>query len=249
MFGTLFSGCSQSQQIAKEKIPLEDSLYSELKKYPTTTHFIYEIMNNSTRNFYNIDTLEKIISNVEKQFPKKDNFSEKEITDVFKATDKEIKIQGLEPKENKFDCDDFSFIYLAVGEKLNIPLYAVPAPAHIFIRYDKDGKHNSLNSKDPVNEGDFNWETTGDFSFSDSSFIDDEKIPKELIKKGIFMKNLTKLELIAQAYFNKGVSLNHLGKYNLAIENYDLAIELNPNDADFYCNKKIAENRLNSLNK
>ena len=118
VFGTLFSGYSQSQQIAKEKIHLEDSIYSELKKYPTTTHFIYEIMNDSKSNFYNIDTLEKIIGNVEKQFPKKDNFYEKEVIDILKATGKEIKIQGLEFEKGKFDCDDFFFYLFCSWRKI-----------------------------------------------------------------------------------------------------------------------------------
>ena len=44
MFGALFLSDLQAQQSTKEKMHFEDSISSELKKYPTTTHFIYEII-------------------------------------------------------------------------------------------------------------------------------------------------------------------------------------------------------------
>jgi tetratricopeptide (TPR) repeat protein len=47
-------------------------------------------------------------------------------------------------------------------------------------------------------------------------------------------------------WFNKGYSLNRLGKHEEAIECYDKAIKINPNDADAWTNKSAA---LNSLGK
>ena len=51
------------------------------------------------------------------------------------------------------------------------------------------------------------------------------------------MKNLTKLELIALAYNNKGDIFKNKKRYDLAIECYDKSIKLNPNDADAHSNK------------
>ena len=42
------------------------------------------------------------------------------------------------------------------------------------------------------------------------------------------------------AWYNKGVALNDLGKYDEAIKAYDRAIELNPEDSDAWCNKGVA---------
>ena len=244
MFGALFLSDLQAQQSTKEKMHFEDSISSELKKYPTTTHFIYEIINDSKFNFHNIDTLEKIISNVELKLPKKQKYSQEEVIEILSSVGSEISSFGLKYKKNKFDCNDFSFIYLAVGEKFGIPLYGVNAPEHLFVKYDIDGKHNSISPKDSVNKGDFNWETTGAFISSDNLYIDLYSISKELIDKGIFMKNLTKLELIALAYDINGFSLDKLGKYELAIKTYDLAIKLNPDNADFYSNKGVSLKNL-----
>ena len=238
--GTLFSECSQIQQETnqtKEKTALADSIHSELKKYSTTTHFIYEIQKNSDYNFNDVKTLEKIISNVESKFPKKQEYSKEEAIKILNTTDKEIKSLGLEYNENKFDCDDISFIYLAVGEKLNLPLYGVSAPQHLFIRYDKNGKHNSLNLEDSINNEDFNWETTYAKICSDEYYKEWLNISEYSIEKKFVLKNLTKLELIALACFNKGNSLYETGGNDLAIQNYNKAIELDPNDARFHYNK------------
>ena len=40
----------------------------------------------------------------------------------------------------------------------------------------------------------------------------------------------------ANAYFNKGFSLDAIGKFKEAIDCYDKVIELNPNDADAFKN-------------
>ena len=238
--GTLFSGCLQIKQEttqAQEKSSLADSINSELKKYSTTTHFIYEIQKNSDYNFKDVKTLERIISNVESKFLKKGEYSKEEAIKILNTTDKEIKSLGLEYNENKFDCDDISFIYLAVGEKLNLPLYGVSAPQHLFIRYDKNGKHNSLNLEDSINNEDFNWETTSAKIRSDEYYKEWLNISEHSIEKRFVLKNLTKLELIAQAYYNKGYSFSKKGEYDFAIQEYDNAIELDQNDAEFYYHK------------
>src|SRR3989344_7128988 len=235
-FGALFSGFSQAQS-PKLLDKLSADVLAESEKYPTATHFIYEIQKNSDYNFNDVKTLEKIIANVEKQYEKKEKYSNKEVIKILNTVNEEIKSFGLEYKRNKFDCDDFSFIYLAVGEKLNLPLYGVSAPQHLFIRYDKNGKHNSLNLEDSINNEDFNWETTYAKICSDEYYKEWLNISEYSIEKKFVLKNLTKLELIALACFNKGNSLYETGGNDLAIQNYNKAIELDPNDARFHYNK------------
>ena len=105
---------------------------------------------------------------------------------MLNAINKEIGDLEIDIKDGKIDCDDLSFIYLAVGEKLNLNLYGVYAPGHVFIRYDSDGKHDVLNSENPINNEDFNWETTNLREYYD----------KNILKKKRSLKNQLKMEFI-----------------------------------------------------
>ena len=51
LIGFLFNGHSQDTLRQDKKISFVDSVMAESKKYPTTTHFIYEILKNS-QNIY-----------------------------------------------------------------------------------------------------------------------------------------------------------------------------------------------------
>ncbi|KHO54544.1 MAG: TPR protein [archaeon GW2011_AR19] len=227
-----FFGHSQNISKTENKTSFVDSIMTEAKKYPTTTHFIYEIMKENDSNFHNADTLEKIIQNVEKQHEKKEKYSKEETIEILKTTSKEIENLGFEYELNKFDCDDMSFIYLAIGEKFNLHLYCVSAPEHMFIRHDLDGKHNSLDSNDSVNKGDFNWETIrGEIAKDDEYYRG-----RDCILKRVYLKNLTKQELIAQAFSNVGQYLCKEGDYNRSIKNYKKSIELNKNNPESYVN-------------
>lgn len=252
--GSLFYGCDnvKKEEQIQEKFSLlkepiskkKDTNYpkfieksvkeimAESKKFSTTIHFIYEIQKGSNLHFNDVSKLEKIIGNVEEQCEKKERYSEEEVIEILKATDKEIKNLGIKDERNKFDCDNLSFIYVAIGERSNINLYAVYSPEHVFIRYDPDGKHDPLNTKNPVNKGDFNWETLDGEIVKDNDYCG--KKEKEAIEKGVYMKNLTKQKLIAQAFMNKGQYFFEKGDYNHALENYKKSLELDQNNPENY---------------
>lgn len=48
----------------------------------------------------------------------------------------------------------------------------------------------------------------------------------------------------AKAAFTKGLEQLRQGDYKGAIENFDLAVQLNPEDAGFYGNRCVARHRL-----
>lgn len=216
---------------AQEKSSFADSIMAESEKYPTTTHFIYEILKNSETNFHNVNKLEKIIKNVEKEFEKKWGYSQNEVLDILLAADKEIKDQDLKIKTFPLDCDDLSYIYNAIGERFNLNLFVVQVPDCMFIRYDSDEKHDALNSNNSVNNGDFNLETTNLEVYGDEYHKKWRNISKYSIEKGVYLKNLTKQELIARAYCTRGIIFSKKGDYDLAIQEYNRAIELDSNYA------------------
>src|SRR3989344_6048176 len=143
----------------KKNISFPDLIINQLKEYPTTTHLIYKIQKGSKNLFRNVNILNRIIKNIEYKFPKKEIYSKDETIKILLGINKEIQRFGLGRKKN-IDCDDFSFIYIAVEEKLNLNLFGVYSPGHLFIRHDPDKKHDSLNPKNLINQNDFNWETT-----------------------------------------------------------------------------------------
>src|SRR5713101_9023255 len=91
-------------------------------------------------------------------------------------------------RANKTDYSD-----TLLAERLNLPIYAVATPSHVFLRYD-DGSTR------------INIETLqGGASVPDDQYIREQKIPEESIRCGIFLRNLTTDELLAQVHNNLGV--------------------------------------------
>ncbi len=235
--GFLFNGYSQDTLRQDKKISFVDSVIAESEKYSTTTHFIYEILKNSETNFHNVNKLETIIKNMEKKFEKKWEYSSEEVLDILLAADKEIKNQDLKVKTSQLDCDDLSYIYNAIGERFNLNLFVVQTPDHMFIRYDSDGKHDASNSNNQVNNGDFNLETTNLEVYYDEDYKKWINISEHSIEKEVYLKNLTKQELIARAYRVLGANFSKKGQDDLALKEYNRALELDSNYAEAHYNK------------
>ena len=125
------------------------------------------------------------------------------------------------------DCDNFSMVYMALAKELKLPLYVVKGPEHVFVRWDEDGKHDALNPKNPVNEGDFNWETTGGEEWNDKEYALLGKIPEKSMNN-VFLRNLKDDEILAIQYLNIGDVYYKNKKTMEAMKNLTKAVELNP---------------------
>lgn len=68
-------------------------------------------------------------------------------------------------------------------------------------------------------------------------------IQKQLIEIGVHILP-SQYYTLAKAYRNKGITLNSLGKFDLAIECYDKALEIDPNDYKSLLNKGVALDEL-----
>ena len=107
-------------------------------------------------------------------------------------------VQGLK-RDNRFingylarkkgTCVTMPMLYLILAERLQMPMYAVRAPNHFFLRYL------------PQNVS-LNWEanveaTSGGGFSSDEDYTIDMKIPKEGIRSGMYLRTLRKKEYLA----------------------------------------------------
>ncbi|KXY53525.1 MULTISPECIES: tetratricopeptide repeat protein [Bacillus] len=70
-----------------------------------------------------------------------------------------------------------------------------------------------------------------------------ESIKKQIVEIAIHTPS-TKNRLLAKAYKNKGISLDSLERYEKAIECYDKALKLNPDDNGILLNKGIALDQM-----
>lgn len=91
----------------------------------------------------------------------------------------------LDKKEGQ--CMSFSYLYLVIAEKLNLPIFLVTVPYHTFVRYD-----------DGVTKFDIETMREGKV-LEDKDYIEWKSIPSDLIKEGVYLRNFNKKEAIGSA--------------------------------------------------
>jgi regulator of sirC expression with transglutaminase-like and TPR domain len=111
-------------------------------------------------------------------------------------------------------CVGIAALYLVLAEHLELPIYAVATPSHVFLRYD-DGTIR------------INIETLhGGANVPDEQYVREQKIPEESIRRGIFMRNLSAGEFLAQMHNNLGVVYSERKNYDAAAKEYEIALDL-----------------------
>lgn len=120
-------------------------------------------------------------------------------------------------------CVGIAALYLVLAERLELPIYAVATPSHVFLRYD-DGRTR------------INIETLQQgANIPDEQYIREQKIPEKSIRGGVFMRNLTTDEFLAQVHNNLGVVYSERKDYEMAATEYRQALDLDPRfPAAFY---------------
>lgn len=111
-------------------------------------------------------------------------------------------------------CLSLSVLYLAVGERLGMPLYGVVVPGHFFVRYDDGTKR-------------YNIETTSKGAIvEDQHYIDKFKPPHR--DTTLYMKNLTPKQTLGCFFNNLGNSYMDVGDIEKAFEVLQKAVQINP---------------------
>ncbi len=148
-------------------------------------------------------------------------FDELKFKAIDKATDPyDLFLHSVMDRHQGY-CLSLSVLYLAVGERLGLPLYGVVVPGHFFVRYD-DGKRR------------FNIETTNNGnSPTDDYYIQQFNVPKT---NTLYMTNLNKRQAL-------GCFFNNLGNVYKEIKNIDQAMAAL--QWAVYINPTLAESRVN----
>jgi tetratricopeptide (TPR) repeat protein len=128
-------------------------------------------------------------------------------------------------QSKKINCNGYSTIYYSIGQLLNLPIKLVNAPSHVFCRWQfTDGTC-------------LNWETTnGGRELRDDNYVNELHIHPKPIKDGIFLSNLSEIDIIANWHLLHGRYWNSKGNHNKALICYKEAIKLSPLMAEAYHN-------------
>ena len=111
-------------------------------------------------------------------------------------------------------CLSLSVLYLAIGERLGMPLQGVVVPGHFFVRYESGQIR-------------FNIETTSKGAIlSDDHYIDKFKVPSD--RGGIYMKSLSKVQTLGCFFNNLGNVYHDTGNLQMALLAIERAVQINP---------------------
>lgn len=123
----------------------------------------------------------------------------------------------------KGHCMSLSVMYVAIAERLGLPIFAKVVPAHIYVCYD-DGQSR------------FNIETTaGGHSLPNSHYRRFLPYPERTIS-GFDLRKLSKAELLGTFLSNLGTVLKEADRNTDALDAYKKALFLAPESAEIHTN-------------
>ena len=113
-------------------------------------------------------------------------------------------------------CVGLAQAYLALAERLGLPVVAVATPNHIFVRWLEEGRHVNVELLEAGKQ------------IADEEYRQRNRIREADPSNPIFMRNLNTTELLARVYNNLGVIRSRSGDIDGGISNYGEAIRLDP---------------------
>jgi regulator of sirC expression with transglutaminase-like and TPR domain len=122
-------------------------------------------------------------------------------------------------------CVGLATVYLILAEEMRLPIYAVATPKHVFLRWDDGHVRRNIELFQEGRE------------VPDEDYARDQKIPKESIRRGVFLANLSRREFLGFIYQNRGVLESQAGDFAGSGRDYRMALRLNPKLAAAYYNR------------
>lgn len=113
-------------------------------------------------------------------------------------------------------CVGIAAVYLLLAERLGLPVQAVAAPSHLFLRYDDGTVRRNIETFD------------GGAPTEDAAYARQHRIPERALRRGVFLRGLTVPEFVAQVRNNLGVIYSGRREYGKAEAQYRRALALLP---------------------
>lgn len=130
----------------------------------------------------------------------------------------------------KFDCDKYSFIFIAIAERLQLPIYAVLLPSHMAVEWS-----------DPKRS--FYWETTDQSERTREEYIAQFGLNKFHFSQKMYLSRMTEEDLRLCFLYNRGLTSLMLGKYEQAEKDLDSSRHLEGIYPFIYQMKEICQNK------
>jgi tetratricopeptide (TPR) repeat protein len=129
------------------------------------------------------------------------------------------------------NCMAFSSIYLALAERLALPVHGVKSPGHVFVRWDDGTFRRNIECTEKGAEHPDRWyETRGEGLSIDPADV----------ASGAYLANLSKSEFVALALTNRAFRLADRDEPGAAIAAADAAIRLSPRECSAYIARACA---------
>ncbi len=133
-------------------------------------------------------------------------------------------------------CRDYTYVHLEIAKRNDLPLYAVTAPFHIFIRWD-GGRER------------VDWEPTGGFETSDIYYKNSFHISESSAEKGVYLKCLSDEEVMANQQVEWGRIFTESSQPERALGFFDKAMRVDPDNPWAWVSKALAHGYLGDHDK
>lgn len=131
-------------------------------------------------------------------------------------------------------CLSLTTLTLAVAGRLNLPVKAVLIPRHVFARYSSGARHVNIET------------TRGGIGLPDAFYIKWKGVTPGEIRRGVYMRELTKKEFIAQILVGQGTATSRKNPAR-AGELFELALKFHPSSPVVLYNLGVLAGRSGDL--
>ena len=129
---------------------------------------------------------------------------------------------GCELVSKRVFCLGYVLLYVGIAEHLGLPLRAIYLPGHVSLRW-------TLGTG-----GHMNWEATVPNRCDDAFYMEWKRLSPDLVRRGVYLRGLTKRELIALVLYNKSQVYRERRRPDEALATLRRAVELFPAYPDAY---------------